>query len=321
MELLGIWPPLPIVVKNELGQPMPENYDFDTAIMQRDHVYHITLFHLGPDTEHTVPEAELIGILLAMQLIKTENNKNRSCVIGADNQATIEAFSTNLRNSGHNVAREILRQGNMLRKRTRSKKFSLTLRWTAGHVGIPGNELADKEAKRAAGGLSSEKSILPTYLRHELTINPSAIQRKRNTEIKQRWSNGWRNSKRGRSLTKIDKTSPSVQFLLSISNAEISRRSASLITQLYVGHAPLNEFLKRFKRADSARCPACGAGSETVRHFLLECPGYAHKRWILEKRLSRRHKALTMENLLGDAEATIPLSNFIRASHRFPHNT
>jgi len=24
MELLGIWPPLPIVIKNEVGQPMPQ---------------------------------------------------------------------------------------------------------------------------------------------------------------------------------------------------------------------------------------------------------------------------------------------------------
>ena len=48
MELLGVWPPLlPIIVKNELGQPMPENYDFDAAIMQRDRVCQITLFHLS----------------------------------------------------------------------------------------------------------------------------------------------------------------------------------------------------------------------------------------------------------------------------------
>lgn len=45
MEFLDIWPPLPIVIMNELGQPMPENYDFDAAIIQRDRVFP-ALIHL-----------------------------------------------------------------------------------------------------------------------------------------------------------------------------------------------------------------------------------------------------------------------------------
>lgn len=73
------------------------------------------------------------------------------------------------------------------------------------------------------------------------------------------------------------------------------------------------------KLIDSARCPAYGTGSETVRHFLLHCPGYVHDRWALERSLSRREKALTLENLLGDAEAIIPLTNFINESHQFTH--
>ncbi len=36
-------------------------------------------YHLGPDSEHTVHEAELIGILLALQLIKTERATNPHC--------------------------------------------------------------------------------------------------------------------------------------------------------------------------------------------------------------------------------------------------
>jgi hypothetical protein len=54
-----------------------------------------------------------------------------------------------------------------------------------------------------------------------------------------------------------------------------------------------------------------------VAHFLLECPIYAHERWILAKRLREREKGLTLENILGDEEAIIPLANFIIASHRF----
>ena len=289
------------------------------AVLTRPGKPHRTLhFHLGTEEEHTVAEAELIGIILALHLIQTEKHKNTPTAIGTDNHAALEAFDTNLNNPAHNAAREILRLSNMMQKNIRGKKFTLTLRWTAGHVGIPGNELADKEAKRAAGGLSSDKSILPSFLKHTLTVNPSAVQRQHNTRLKSRWNTEWKNSKRGQSTARNDNKSPSVHFLRSISNANISRRSASLITQLYIGHVPLNEYLNRFKKVDSSRCPACGARSETVQHFLLECPGYAHERWMLKKRFSGRKKALTLENLLGDAEAILPLTNYISASHRFP---
>jgi len=77
--------------------------------------------------EHTVPKAELIGIILVLQLIKSEKNKNTPIAIGTDNQAAIEAFHTNLRNSAHNVAREIIRQGNMLQKHANRKKYTLML--------------------------------------------------------------------------------------------------------------------------------------------------------------------------------------------------
>jgi len=282
---------------------------------------HVLHFHLGSESEHTVPEAELVGILLALHLIKSERNKNTSFAIGSDNQAGLEAFQTSLKNPAHNIAREILWQGNMLRKNSRGKKFNLTLRWTAGHVGIPGNELADAEAKRAAGSLSSDKSILPKFLRCSLTLNPTALQRRRNAEIKQRWKIKWKNSKREQSLAKIDNNSSLVHFLRAISKTNILCRLASLITQLYIGHVPLNDYLKRFKKADSARCPACRAAPETVRHFLLECPIYAHERWILTRRLSKRDKELTLENILGDEEAFLSLSNYINASHRFARHT
>lgn len=291
------------------------------VMMRADVPQRILHYHLGTESEHTVHEAELIGILLAMHLIKSERRKNNSFAIGTDNQAALEAFHSNMRKPAHNAAREALRQGTMLQKRARGKNYSLILRWTTGHAGIPGNEIADIEAKKAAEGRSSDKKALPKYLKHALTINPSAIQKSSNKAIKQRWINDWRESKRGKTINKVDKNSPSIHFLRSISNANISRKSASLVTQLLTEHIPLNKYLKRINKIDKANCPACGAEYETVNHFLLACPGYAHERWALEKHLRKRHKTLTLDNLLGDAEAIIPLTNFIHASLRFEPDT
>jgi ribonuclease HI len=281
---------------------------------------HCTLHHhLGPASEHTVHEAELVGILLALQLVKSEKKGQTSFLIGMDNQAALAAFKSDMRSPAHSLAREALRQGNMIQKSRNKKKYSLTLQWTAGHKGILGNELADMEAKCAAEGLTSDATLLPPHLKRMLATNASAVKQKYNHELKQRWINEWRSSKRGQVMLKIDDSSPSPRFLHAISNPDLSHKSASLISQLLTMHIPLNKYLKRIKKVNSARCPSCGTSPETVRHFLLKCPGYAYERWTLENRLKKKRKTLTLEHLLGDAELMIPLVNYIEATHRFTY--
>ena len=276
-------------------------------------------FHLGPETKHTVHEAELIGTVLALHLIKTEKNKKVNISIGIDNQAALEVYHSSMKKPAHSVAREALRLGNMLKKRTRGKGYSLMLRWTAGHKGISGNELADKEAKRAAEGLSSDKNSLPTFLKQKLTINPSAVQQNFDAGLKQKWKNEWWNSERGQKISKIDINTPSAHLLCTISKSDLSRRSASFITQLHLQHIPLNAYLHCFNLVDSARCPMCKARSETVNHYLLHCPSHAHERWALERSLRRKGKELLLENLLGEEEAINTLINYIDASLRFTY--
>ena len=53
--------------------------------------------------------------------------------------------------------------------------IEIILRWTPGHEGIMGNKWADKEAKRAAKGESSEKSRLPAACRGEMPCSQSAV--------------------------------------------------------------------------------------------------------------------------------------------------
>jgi hypothetical protein len=85
---------------------------------------------------------------------------------------------------------------------------------------------------------------------------------------------------------------------------------------VYVLHIPLNSYLARFHRVDSARCPACPEQEETVEHFLLKCPGCAHERWVLESKLKGD---LTLTTILSGEKAIILLANYIEATHRFAH--
>ena len=155
------------------------------AILSRgnnpDRVLH---FYLGRESEHTVHEAELVGLLLALHLIHTEKRSGTTCSIAVDNQATLKAFNSDLRKPGHHLAREALRLANQMQKHKSKHKYKLTLRWSAGHVGIAGNEKADIEAKKAASDHSSQASLLPPYLRKPLFSNPSALRRNHNDKLK-----------------------------------------------------------------------------------------------------------------------------------------
>ena len=96
-------------------------------------------YHLSSSKEHTVFGAELVGILLRLQLIKGHPKGNLSYVIGVDNQAAIKALTSGLNKSGHYIMAEALNAVEGLKK-TMGKKYTLTIRWMAGHSNIPGNK-------------------------------------------------------------------------------------------------------------------------------------------------------------------------------------
>ena len=96
-------------------------------------------YHLGKVDDHTVFEAELVGILLGLKLIEKFKACNLTYVIGVDNQVAIKALVSKLNKPGYYLAMEVLREAEKM-KRMASKKYELTIGWTAGHSGIKGNE-------------------------------------------------------------------------------------------------------------------------------------------------------------------------------------
>jgi ribonuclease HI len=287
------------------------------AVLQRPGKPDRTLkIHLGEASHHTVYEAELAGILLGLYLIKTEKRNRVKCVIGADNQAAVQALRTDLTGPGQHIAEECRKLAKQIQKSKQSRNFKLTIRWTAGHSGIPGNEKADKEAKSAAEGVSSNAADLPRYLRKPTKKSISALKQKHNDKAKEAWKEEWHKSERYKRFQAPDIVTPySKKFIKLISNNRISRRSASLIYQLRVGHAPLNNYLHRFHKVDSPRCPACGAPKETAEHFIKRCTGYAHERWLLMREFKASDPKL--EEILSDPEAISQLSKYLTETGRF----
>jgi hypothetical protein len=251
---------------------------------------------------------------MGMHLIKTEKASRRRTTIGVDNQAAISAVQNELSTPTHILAKDILHTATQLKKIRGNKNYALTLRWMAGHVGIDGNELVDSEAKHAAKGQSSDPNLLPRILRRKLKISTSALKQNRSMKSISNWKKNWTKSARGKQDHKIDPSSPSKKFIELISNPKLSRKASSFISQFRIAHIPLNSYLHRFKRVDQPSCPACGDPKETVEHFLLHCPAYAHERWVLEKAIKSKP---SLKILLGNSKTAQALGNYIEATHRF----
>ncbi|ETW79491.1 hypothetical protein HETIRDRAFT_428025 [Heterobasidion irregulare TC 32-1] len=108
--------------------------------------------HLGRAEHHTVYEAELTGILLALQLIQNEP-PHRSASIALDNVAAIQATKIARSTPGSYLVDAI--HDKVEKEFGGRGRGRPTLRWVPGHVDIVGNERSDEEAKAAARGLTS----------------------------------------------------------------------------------------------------------------------------------------------------------------------
>lgn len=100
---------------------------------------------------------------------------------------------------------------------------------------------------------------------------------------------------------------------------EWSWRERSALAQLRTGMAKLDSYLHRIKAATSEQC-ACGHASETVEHFLFQCPQWNEQREELRASTSTRWNNLSL--LLGGKSASDgvkwqPHVSAVRATIRF----
>ncbi|PVF92973.1 hypothetical protein CPB86DRAFT_686220, partial [Serendipita vermifera] len=126
---------------------------------------------LGPMTEYTAYEGELVGILLGVHLLNTTFNLGKEVIIYTDSRAAVSQILGSGNSSAKYLVDEITTNidgpvGDRSDQGTSEIKLSpLALVWIPGHAKIPGNEYADLKAKEAARGRSSDIEQLPPNLR------------------------------------------------------------------------------------------------------------------------------------------------------------
>jgi ribonuclease HI len=270
-------------------------------------------YKLGREDQHTVYEAEIVGVLLGLHLAKRSRAANNDRVpisISLDNTAVIKA-STTQTNKPSQYLLEHLHKA--LENLDEDLAERIELIWIPGHTGAKGNEEADKAAKRAAQGNSSAKEAIPEILRKDLPVSLSALRQILTTSVRREWASAWATSKRYEHMRRIDKKAPSKGY--EKLTAGLKRAQISILTQLRTNHIPLNFYLHRIKRAESPDCPHCPGITEDVKHFLFMCPNYEQPRANLRKQAGR--KAYSVPFLTNTAKGARLLLRYVNDTKRF----
>ena len=189
--------------------------------------------------------AEAIGIVLAMQRMKVLPGKK--FIIFSDSKSCLQDLQ-NL-NLDHPVI------GKILKEFAKSKELGYDIRfcWLPSHVGIEGNERADRSAKHGLSFDTQQKSRLP----------PSDFKPVVKKYIDQLWQKDWV-EKPGRKLFEFCKT-------VNEGNSHVltNRRDQTVYTRCCIGHTRLTH-ANMLKGEDEPFCVACNT-EMSIKHILLDC--------------------------------------------------
>lgn len=156
-------------------------------------------YYLGTEFEHMVYEAEGVGLVMGLHLLKNLNLRlTHPTILGADSQVAIRVLdnqrshpSQYILDSIHDAAESLHKKQDRLINRAernaaivegnrwegRSKGVvNLQVHWVLGHMDFAPNEKADEEAKKATQGDSSDAKSLPALLHKHLPLSLTVIR-------------------------------------------------------------------------------------------------------------------------------------------------
>lgn len=251
-----------------------------------------------------------IGMLLELPA----DGELKEVTIGPDSQAAILATQLHRPSSAcylvdliHERAKEA---------EARHVGLTITLQWVPGHVDIPQNESADRRAKEAARGNIpvADSNFLPDRILQTgpLPISKSAKRTQHGHWLKEVAARELSLSPRFRRMAEVDRSTPSDKFQTLVKG--VTRKQAAVLYQLRCGHIPLNYHLHRIGKAASPACEKCGHRSETVLHFLLQCPAHKQARDTLYKQVG--YHARSLSQLLTNRSYLAHLFRYITSTKR-----
>ena len=188
--------------------------------------------------------AELQAILLALLAVK--ESRKKKFIICSDSKSALQALNK------MKVNIPLVSKSLKLLQELRARQVDITFVWVPSHVGIGGNEAADREAKKALQKEVTATSIPYTDLKHSIA---SASYRE--------WQARWETESYNKLFNIHNKVTQQSTCRGS------TRHQDTILTRLKIGHTYLtHSFILRGE--EPPQCIGCNC-SLTVEHLLIHC--------------------------------------------------
>lgn len=243
----------------------------------------------------SVLTAELSAIYFTMLYIQ-EYGKKQSIIFTDSLAAVSKLNSTKWTNC------QLSNNALMLQDQIRKNNFKMIIMWVPSHVGIMGNEIADKEAKSA-----NVENATNIYNQHNFSEYKSLIKSKYLYEWNKKYTDG-------ETAMVFKSLYPCVEsYKLDLS--KYCKKSQSDIIRLQTGHCLLNKHLFRLKLHHNELCETC-LEPETVQHFIMTCNKYKTIRRKLKEVCFKENLQFTLKNVLTNESLIGHTIDYVNETNR-----
>ena len=260
-----------------------------SAAMYLPHQEKVTSWKINP--QHSVLGSELYAIFKAVQFVASKPVlQNHNIIIFTDSKSALHIIANTFDPSYKSITFQI--QKFLLNLGERVK-----LQWVRGHIGVVGNEIADRGAN--LGHTNSFSALTDLNFNEVLKL------------VKERcfklWIRLWKErvtvTQKGEFMSE-HQAEPVFRPWLSLNCRLYETASA----RLRIGHFGLNSHMNRFEMRESSECEFCGV-NETIHHFLFDCEQYSENRNEMRAALSDLDVNFEISNLMlgGDFSCKIQI--------------
>ncbi|XP_053683669.1 uncharacterized protein LOC128733859 [Sabethes cyaneus] len=204
-------------------------------------------YHLA--NEVSITEAELIAIKVALYTIAESNLQE--AVIYTDSRAACEILKlAKEQDEREEIVDEILETAD---------KWNISLQWIPSHIGVIGNDIADKLAKRG----TIDGQILENKISYK---DAYWILKSRKTLKTNTWYNDYAKEK-GQTFFQLQPEIKAKPWFIGLT---LNGQQVRLLNRLMAGHDWSKYWKHKMKITENPNCEICEE-SETAEHLILHC--------------------------------------------------